>query len=72
MEAGARLNAALLASGLVDELLMYLAPRVVGAGLSMADFAAQVNLDDLRQAGAWRWLDTQILGDDLRLRLRKI
>ena len=72
VEAGARLNAALLASGLVDELLMYLAPRVVGAGLPMADFAAQVNLDDLRQAGAWRWLDTQILGDDLRLRLRKI
>ena len=72
VEAGARLNAALLASGLVDELLMYLAPRVVGAGLPMADFAAQVNLDDLRQVGAWRWLDTQILGDDLRLRLRKI
>ena len=72
VEAGARLNAALLASGLVDELLMYLAPRVVGAGLPMADFAAQVNLDDLRQEGAWRWLDAQTLGDDLRLHLRKI
>lgn len=70
VEAGATLNAALLALGLVDELLMYLAPRVVGAGLPTADFAPSVNLDHLRYAGQWRWLDALMLGDDLRLRLR--
>ena len=30
VEAGARLNGALLAAGLVDELLLYLAPCVIG------------------------------------------
>ena len=71
VEAGATLNAALLEAGLVDELLMYLAPRVVGAGLSAAKFAPSVQLDDLQQAGQWRWLDALILDDDVRLRLRK-
>ena len=71
VEAGATLNAALLEAGLVDELLMYLAPRVVGAGLPAANFAPSVQLDDLQQAGQWRWLDALILDDDVRLRLRK-
>ncbi len=71
VEAGATLNAALLALNLVDELLMYLAPRVVGAGLPAAHFMPSVQLDDLQQAGQWRWLDMQILDDDARLRLRK-
>ena len=71
VEAGATLNAALLEAGLVDELLMYLAPRVVGAGLPAANFVPSVQLDDLQQAGQWRWLDALILDDDVRLRLRK-
>ena len=71
VEAGATLNAALLEAGLVDELLMYFAPRVVGAGLPAANFAPSVQLDDLQQAGQWRWLDALILDDDVRLRLRK-
>ena len=72
VEAGATLNAALLEAGLVDELLMYFAPRVVGAGLPAANFAPSVQLDDLQQAGQWRWLDVLTLDDDVRLRLRKI
>ena len=71
VESGATLNAALLEAGLVDELLMYFAPRVVGAGLPAANFAPSVQLDDLQQAGQWRWLDALILDDDVRLRLRK-
>ena len=71
VEAGATLNAALLEAGLVDELLMYFAPRVVGAGLPAANFAPSVQLDDLQQAGQWRWLDVLTLDDDVRLRLRK-
>ena len=71
VEAGATLNAALLEAGLVDELLMYLAPRVVGAGLPTAQFSPNCNLDDLLNAGQWRWHGVQMLGDDLRVMLRK-
>ena len=71
VEAGATLNAALLEQGLVDELLMYLAPRVVGAGVPTAQFTPQTNLDNLTQDGAWRWVDMGLLGDDARLILRK-
>ena len=71
VESGATLNAALLEAGLVDELLMYFAPRVVGAGLPAANFAPSVQLDDLQQAAQWRWLDVLTLDDDVRLRLRK-
>ena len=71
IEAGATLNAALLEQGLVEELLMYLAPRVVGAGIPTAQFTPQTNLDNLTQDGAWRWVDISILGDDARLILRQ-
>ena len=71
VEAGATLNAALLEAGLVDELLMYVAPRVVGAGLPTAQFSPNCNLDDLLNAGQWRWHGVQMLGDDLRVMLRK-
>ena len=71
IEAGATLNAALLEQGLVDEILMYLAPRVVGAGVPTAQFTPQTNLDNLTQDGAWRWVDMGLLGDDARLILRK-
>ena len=72
VEAGATLNAALLEAGLVDELLMYVAPRVVGAGLPTALFSPNCNLDDLLNAGQWRWHGVQMLGDDLRVMLRKL
>ena len=71
VEAGATLNAALFEAGLVDELLMYLAPRVVGAGLPTAQFAPNCNLDALLNAGLWHWLEPLMCGQDLRLRLRK-
>ncbi|MGL4768108.1 MAG: bifunctional diaminohydroxyphosphoribosylaminopyrimidine deaminase/5-amino-6-(5-phosphoribosylamino)uracil reductase RibD [Formosimonas sp.] len=69
VEAGARLNGALLRAGLVDELLMYVAPRVLGNGLPAAQWGE--SLDDLRGHGAWHWLDAQRVGDDMRLRARR-
>ena len=71
VEAGATLNAALLKLNLVDEILMYLAPRVVGAGLPSTQFTPQTNLDNLTQSGTWHWVDMGLLGDDARLILRK-
>ena len=67
VEAGEKLNASLLAAGLVDELLVYVAPRLVGPGRGLAALAPIARLD-----GALGFSFTAIdrVGDDLRLRLR--
>lgn len=67
VEAGAKLNASLLREGWVDELLVYLAPRLLGQGAGMAPFGP---LDRLSDGVALRWLDTLPVGTDLRLRAR--
>ena len=67
VEAGARLNAAWLAAGLVDELLVYLAPKLLGPGRSLADLPA---LDDLADAAVWQFKAVDRMGQDLRLRLQ--
>lgn len=71
IEAGATLNASLLDQNLVDEILMYLAPRVIGAGVPTAQFSLHTNLDNLTQDGAWYWIGMDLLGDDARMILRK-
>jgi len=67
VEAGHKLNASLLRAGLVDELLVYLAPLMIGVGREMAAFGP---LDNLSDALALRYVDVQPIGDDLRLRLQ--
>ena len=68
VEAGARLNAAWLQSGLVDELLVYLAPTLLGPGRPLAALACR---DSLAEVERWRFVEALGLGDDLRLRLRR-
>ena len=68
IEAGARLNAALLTAGLVDELLIYLAPRLLGPGRGMVDWPA---LPSLSAASTWQFEATEIVGVDLCLRLQR-
>ena len=65
VEAGAGLNGALLKADLVDELLLYLAPCLIGPGRSMADLAP---LDHLTEARRLRIVESKMLGDDLMLR----
>ena len=67
VEAGAGLNAALMRGGLVDELLLYLAPSLLGGGLPALNLSPVAALDQ-RIRLAWR--DITPVGDDLRLRLR--
>lgn len=69
VEAGARLNAAWIASGLVDEYLIYLAPKLIGPGRALADLPA---LGDLAEATTLRFHDAQMVGDDLRVLARPI
>lgn len=67
VEAGHKLGGSLLRERLVDELLVYLAPRLIGPG---RDFAVLPPLAQLDDALAWRYVDVMPVGDDLRLRLR--
>ena len=68
VEAGARLNAAFIEGGWVDELLVYLAPSVIGPGLPFADLGL---LPDLTAAPRFEWRDVARVGDDLRLIARQ-
>ncbi len=67
IEAGHKLNGSFLREGLVDELLIYMAPKLLGPGL---DMAALGPFESLEQAMPWRWLDCSLIGEDLRLRAR--
>ena len=67
VEAGERLNGALLSAGLVDELLVYVAPMLIGPGKALA---ALPELDDLALAARFRLHAVEALADDLRLLLR--
>jgi diaminohydroxyphosphoribosylaminopyrimidine deaminase/5-amino-6-(5-phosphoribosylamino)uracil reductase len=68
VEAGFKLNGSLVAAGLVDELLVYFAPSVIGAGgRGMFDLPAIQRLAD---APRLRLLELQPVGEDVRLRAR--
>ncbi len=67
VEAGHRLNGALLQAGLVDELLLYLAPKLLGPGRGMAEMAP---LAALSEGIELEWRDLQRVGPDLRVLAR--
>jgi diaminohydroxyphosphoribosylaminopyrimidine deaminase/5-amino-6-(5-phosphoribosylamino)uracil reductase len=67
VEAGARLNASLLREGQIDELLLYLAPGLLGQGAGIAPFGPLRALDE-RITLQWRAVD--MVGDDLRVLAR--
>ena len=62
VEAGATLNAALWQAGWVDELLVYLAPKLLGPG---RDFMALPGLPQLSQARPLHFQNLRQIGDDL-------
>jgi diaminohydroxyphosphoribosylaminopyrimidine deaminase / 5-amino-6-(5-phosphoribosylamino)uracil reductase len=64
VEAGHKLNASLLRTGLVDELLVYLAPRLIGPGREMAALGPLDRLDD---AIPMRFESVERIGADLRI-----
>ena len=68
VEAGVKLNGSMLREGCVDELLVYLAPSLLGDGAQgMAALAAMTSLDE-RVALAFRSVDR--VGADLRILAR--
>jgi diaminohydroxyphosphoribosylaminopyrimidine deaminase/5-amino-6-(5-phosphoribosylamino)uracil reductase len=59
------LNGALLRAGLTDELLLYIAPQLLG---DMARGVAQLGeLDSLDKRVKLKWQDMRQVGDDLRV-----
>ncbi|HUX89576.1 MAG TPA: bifunctional diaminohydroxyphosphoribosylaminopyrimidine deaminase/5-amino-6-(5-phosphoribosylamino)uracil reductase RibD [Gallionellaceae bacterium] len=65
VEAGFTLNGALLKAGLVDELVLYLAPQLLG---DMARGMAQLGeLTKLEQRVELAWQDVRNIGSDLRI-----
>jgi diaminohydroxyphosphoribosylaminopyrimidine deaminase/5-amino-6-(5-phosphoribosylamino)uracil reductase len=68
VEAGVRLNGSLVAAGVVDELLIYLAPALIGeSGQGMFGLPP---MERLGQKVGLRLIDVARIGDDLRVRAR--
>ncbi len=68
VEAGARLCGALLQENLVDELLIYQAPLLLGGG-ALSPFAAP-KLDKMRDRIHLEYLDVRPVGVDIRMRFK--
>jgi diaminohydroxyphosphoribosylaminopyrimidine deaminase/5-amino-6-(5-phosphoribosylamino)uracil reductase len=67
VEAGSKLNASLVREGCVDELLVYLAPSLIGPGQGMFALAPLARLQD---KFALRFHGVQQVGPDLRILAR--
>ena len=67
VEAGSKLNGSLIRAGLVDEFLIYLAPKLLGPGQSMAVFGPLASLAD---AVALQFQSIDRVGVDLRILAR--
>lgn len=68
VEAGPRLTGALLHQALVDELIVYIAPKLLGP--QARPLVAMGELRNLHGAPNFRVVDTRQIGEDVRLRLR--
>lgn len=65
VEGGFKLNGSLVATGVVDELVVYLAPSLIGES-AQGMFNLPV-LEDLAQRRRLVWRDVQQIGEDLRI-----
>lgn len=68
VEAGAAVGGAWLASGLVDELIVYIAPCLLGEGMPAVRLSPPASLPE---AARWKPVDVASIGSDLRWRLRQ-
>lgn len=68
IEAGAKLNTALWQEDCLDELLIYVAPSIMGPGRPLFELPELQSLSELPH---WRFVEAELIGADCRLRLRK-
>ena len=67
VEAGSKLNGSFIREGLVDEMLVYLAPCMLGEGLAMAHFGP---LTQLNQGLSLDFKSVEKIGPDVRILAR--
>lgn len=67
LEAGPRLNAAFLEANLMDEVLMYMAPKIIGPGREAFALSPLQRLSGARQMV---FFEQQLVGTDIRLSAR--
>lgn len=68
VEAGATLSGAMLEEGLVDEIVCYVAPAVMGEGMPFARIGPLKQMSEVQR---WRFVSVEKVGEDLELVLRK-
>jgi diaminohydroxyphosphoribosylaminopyrimidine deaminase / 5-amino-6-(5-phosphoribosylamino)uracil reductase len=66
IEAGAEFNSALIRAGLIDEILLYQAPSVLGTGKS---FLSNLGITTLKERITFTYGDINRVGSDLRIQL---
>lgn len=69
VEAGHKLNGSFVREGLVDEFLVYMAPKLLGIGRELAAFGPLQRLED---AVGLRFVSVERVGDDLRIVARPV
>jgi len=69
VEAGFRLNGSLARAGVIDELLVYLAPMLIGEAQGMLHLPA---LADLAHAQRLEFREVAMIGEDVRIRARLV
>jgi diaminohydroxyphosphoribosylaminopyrimidine deaminase / 5-amino-6-(5-phosphoribosylamino)uracil reductase len=71
VEAGFKLNGSLLKAGLVDEMVMYVAPKLLGAGMGLANLPELSELSQLPAAQDLEYRSVDLIGEkgqqDLRI-----
>lgn len=67
VEAGFKLNGSLVRAGLVDEFLVYLAPKLLGSGQGMVQIGELARLDEALEL---EFMSAQPVGPDLRVLAR--
>jgi diaminohydroxyphosphoribosylaminopyrimidine deaminase/5-amino-6-(5-phosphoribosylamino)uracil reductase len=68
LEGGPTVGAAFLAAGLVDELVWFVAPVVLGAGTSAV---ADIGVGTLAAAQRWDVVETRLVDQDVLIRMRR-
>ncbi|MGP1930282.1 MAG: bifunctional diaminohydroxyphosphoribosylaminopyrimidine deaminase/5-amino-6-(5-phosphoribosylamino)uracil reductase RibD [Arsenophonus sp. ET-YP4-MAG3] len=70
IETGPTLSGALLTLGLIDELIIYIAPKILGK--TAKELINIPELQKLKNAPIFKFINIKIVGNDLRLRLRPL
>lgn len=68
LEGGPTVGAAFLAAGLVDELVWFVAPLLLGTGTAAV---GDIEVATLSQAQRWHVMQTQQIGSDVLIRMRR-